>query len=374
MANLHDIYFDARSSGSLGGVQRLKRAANEAGLEVSTKTVKRFLETQDAYTLFKPMRKNFKRRRVLFRGITDLAQADLGDMTQLAEHNDYKYFLLVINCFTKMAYITPLRTKKAKEVAEAFGKLYRDGGLQFSNMQTDMGGEFRGEFTRLLDDLTINQYFAYSDKKAALVERCIRTIKTRLWRWMHQNNTKTWSHIIKSIVYSYNHSLHRSIGMKPVEVTQENEDAVRAKLFPNDLHIIERQYKYNVGDTVRVSRLKSLVEKGYTATNSYPVYTIIDRGIQEDRNTYVLKDMKGERVTGSFYDEEITRFSLPVNFTWRVERVLGHRMRGGVRQHLVKWLDFPNSYNSWVPAPDLFPLNHQAMNDTHGLDSEEDSE
>jgi hypothetical protein len=372
MANLQELYYDPRSTGSLGGVQRLKKAADDAGLTATTNDVKRFLETQDAYTLFKPMRKKFTRRRVLFRDAADLAQADLGDMTQLGQHNTHRYFLLVINAFTKKAYIALLKRKTAKECAEAFRKMYYDNNLLYRNLQTDMGGEFRSEFTATLNDLGVNQYFAYSDKKAALIERCIKTIKTRLWRWMHKNNTYIWTEAIKDIVFSYNHSYHRSIGMKPVEVTEDNEEEVREKLFPDD-DVTQRRYRFNPGDNVRVSRLKTLLEKGYTPTTSYPTYTVVDRSVEADRNTYTLRDALNEQLKGAFYEEELTRFNIPPNFQWRVERTIKSRRKYGRVEHLIKWVDFPPRYNSWVQAQDLFPLNRRRLAVLPGLD-ETDSE
>ena len=43
---------------------------------------------QDTYTLHKPARRNFKRNRVIVRGIDEQWQMDLADMESLKDYND----------------------------------------------------------------------------------------------------------------------------------------------------------------------------------------------------------------------------------------------------------------------------------------------
>jgi hypothetical protein len=73
------IYNDPNKPGSYGGVRPLVRHSNS-----SAASAKNWLSSQDAYTLHKPVRRNFPRRKTFAKGITDLFQADLADMQQLA--------------------------------------------------------------------------------------------------------------------------------------------------------------------------------------------------------------------------------------------------------------------------------------------------
>ena len=63
-------------------------------------------------------------------------------------------------------------------------------------------------------------------KKASIVERVIRTFKTKMWRYFTAKKTMRYLDMLPDLVYSYNHSEHRSIGRQPALVNSENEDEV----------------------------------------------------------------------------------------------------------------------------------------------------
>ncbi|KAJ8947356.1 hypothetical protein NQ318_002882 [Aromia moschata] len=66
--------------------------------------------------LHKPVRKNFRRRRVTIKGLNDLIQADLVQMIRYARVNrGYRYILVVINVFSKFVWTEPVKRKSAKE-------------------------------------------------------------------------------------------------------------------------------------------------------------------------------------------------------------------------------------------------------------------
>ena len=61
---LKKVYFDPSRVGSYGGVDALKRVTH-----APRKIVARWLSEQDAYSLHKPARRRFKRRRVIVGGM-----------------------------------------------------------------------------------------------------------------------------------------------------------------------------------------------------------------------------------------------------------------------------------------------------------------
>ena len=102
------IYFDVKKVGSFGGVQPL---ANKT--KFSLKKTKAWLSGIDAYTLHKPYRLHFRRRRTYAKGMDDLWQADLVDMSSLARYNDGKrYILTIIDVFPKMAWCVVLKNSR----------------------------------------------------------------------------------------------------------------------------------------------------------------------------------------------------------------------------------------------------------------------
>ncbi|GFT73798.1 integrase catalytic domain-containing protein [Trichonephila clavipes] len=69
---LEDIYYDVQNPASYGGVKKLAKEAN-----VPVKVAEKWLMKQDTYTLHKPVRFKFQRRKTLSYGIGDLIQSDL---------------------------------------------------------------------------------------------------------------------------------------------------------------------------------------------------------------------------------------------------------------------------------------------------------
>lgn len=85
--------------------------------------VKHYLSSQDAYTLHKQRRLRFPRRKTISKGISDLYQADLVDLSALSRYNDkYRYLLTVIDVFSKVSWVVPLKSKNANFVTAAFEK------------------------------------------------------------------------------------------------------------------------------------------------------------------------------------------------------------------------------------------------------------
>jgi hypothetical protein len=78
-----------KRSGGFGGAERLYRdVRKEDKFAISPKQIKEWLMQQDTYTLHKPMRRHFKRNRVIVDGIDQQWQMDLADMQSMQKFND----------------------------------------------------------------------------------------------------------------------------------------------------------------------------------------------------------------------------------------------------------------------------------------------
>ena len=62
--------------------------------------------------------------------------------------------------------------------------------------------------------------------------------------------------------------------------------------------LIKKHPKFKVGDHVRISKYKNIFAKGYTSNWSEEVFVV-----SKIKNTvaYVISDLNGEEITGSFY-------------------------------------------------------------------------
>lgn len=204
----------------------------------------------------------------------------------------------------------------------------------------DKGSEFYNQQVKdLLLSYKINLYSTYSNLKASIVERFNRTLKEKMWKQFSLRGNYKWHDILQNLVSEYNNSIHRTIGLKPKDVTPENEALVLKKfdrLIPR-----KKKSKFKVGDKVRINKYKHVFEKGYTPNWTTEIFTVVEV-VPTRPFTYKLKDYQNQPIAGGFYEQEMTRVANPDIYL--VEKVL--RKRGN--QLYVKWLGFDNSHNSWI--------------------------
>jgi len=131
--SLDVVYTDPRAPGSFGGARILKRYRARSDQET-----KNYLSSKDAYTLHKPRRIRFLRRKTYSKGIADLYQRDFVDLSAFSPFNDgMRYLLTCIDVFRKRAWAVPIETKSARDVVDAFEKILFD--KKCNMVQSDKG-------------------------------------------------------------------------------------------------------------------------------------------------------------------------------------------------------------------------------------------
>lgn len=293
-------------------------------------------------------RRNYPRRKVRILGINDLYQADLIDMSSFASVNKNHHFaLIVINAFSKFAFAEPLKTKTGIEVTGKMKKILEKAPPP-SNLTVDQGKEFYNKhFKELMRRYKINMYSVYSTKKASIVERLNRTLKNKMWKRFSLNGTYKWIDMLQSIIDEYNNDIHRTIGLKPAEVSKDDEKHILDRINrDNSNNKIKSRKKLKVGDYVRISKLKGAFEKSYLPNWSVENFKVI-RVQPTHPTTYLLQDLHGKHIKGAFYNEELRKTCF--KNVYLVEKVL--RRRG--KSSFVKWLGFPSTENSWIDSKNV---------------------
>ena len=197
----------------------------------------------------------------------------------------------------------------------------------------------------------IQLYNTYNETKASVVERVIRTLKTRMWRYFTAKKTMRYIDVLQDLVDSYNKSKHRSIQKKPMNVTQKNEREVWHTLYGEREKEGPVNYKFEVGDQVRISKMKRTFEKGYLPNFSKEIFTVSQQ-IPRHPPVYKLKDYDQEELSGTFYNEELQKV-IKEDDVYEVEKVLKTRGKGKNKEVFVKWLGYPAKFNSWIPASEV---------------------
>ena len=268
---------------------------------------------------------------------------DLADMEKLSTFNSgYKWMLTCIDILSRYAWIVPIKSKTPQDVLEGIKKIFREHKPVL--LQTDDGKEF---FNKLVGDYlkqhNVTHFSVKSQFKAAIVERFHRSIKTRMWRYFTHKGTYKWIDVVDDLVDSYNRSVHGSTGYAPADVDEQiaSELVERQEKTPT-----RPKYKYNVGDHVRISKVKRMFEKGHEANWSEEVFTIYSRH-PTIPVTYKVQDYEGEVITGSFYEPELQKIPQPTEY--RVERVLKTRTKNGVKEYYMKWAGYKQP--TWTVGP-----------------------
>ena len=352
---LASFYLNPSHPASFGGLDAVYRALKEEGnSKISRKQVQNWLSQQDVYTLHKPARWHYKRSRVILPGIDAQFQADLVDLQNLSRYNKgYKYLLTCLDIFSKYAWVVPLKTKQGQELVKAFQTILSSGRKPLK-LQTDQGTEFLNRlFQKFLRDNNIDFFTVNSGLKASVVERFNRTLKGKMYKYFTAKNTLTYVDVLPQLVKSYNNTYHRSIKMKPTQVTKANEAEVWETLYANDVNKRVR-FKFAVGDRVRISKAKRPFEKSYLPNFTEELFTVYKRMARQGP-VYKLKDDACEILEGTFYETELQKI-IKNDDVYRVEKIMRKRKRRGVVEYFVKWKGYPDKFNSWVPASNISKL------------------
>lgn len=266
------------------------------------------LDPAEAKELLKPIKHNFKRRRVFVYNIDDIWSADLKDMQSVSKQNNgFKYLLTVIDLFSKYAYTIPLKSKSNDVVINAFEKLFKSTHRTPKKLWTDQGSEFiNHNFKKFLKDNNIELYHVYNEGKANVIERFNRTLGELIQKHMTTNQTSKYINVLDNLLNEYNNKFHTSIKMTPFEaLNPENTSTVLNNLYSN-IEPITTTNKFKVGDRVRITKYKNIFEKGYTPKWTKEIF-IVEKVNNTNPITYKLKDLNDEPILGSFYAEELQK-------------------------------------------------------------------
>ena len=132
-------------------------------------------------------------------------------------------------------------------------------------------------------------YSTHNEGKSVVAERFIRTLKSKIYKYMTSMSKNVYIDKLDDIY-------HTTIKIKPIDV--KDNAYINA-----DKEINNKDPKFKVGDRVRISKYKNIFAKGYTPNWSEEVFTI-----KKVKNTvpwtYVINDLNGEEIIGTFYEKE----------------------------------------------------------------------
>jgi len=87
-----------------------------------------------------------------------------------------------------------------------------------------------------------------------------------MWKYFTTNETRKWIDIVQQLVNDYNNSFHNTLKMSPVKASKpENYAAVWNHIYGAYLTAKYEAPKYKLGQTVRITKYKSIFLQGLPA-------------------------------------------------------------------------------------------------------------
>ena len=241
--------------------------------------------------------------------------------------------------FSKYAWVIPIKDKKGTSIFNVFKKIISEKRKP-NKIWVDQGSEFYNKsFKDFLKINNIEMYSTYSEGKAVVAERFIRTLKNKIFKHMTAINQNIYFDMLDDIVDKYNNIVHKTIKIKPIEVIGDYYAAY------NEVPSNKKAPKFKVGDNVRISKYKNIFAKGYTPNWLEEVF-IINKIKNTVSWTYAISDLNGEEIIGSFYEKELQKTNQKEFRTEKVSKRKGDKL-------YVKWKGYDNRFNSLINKNDL---------------------
>jgi hypothetical protein len=256
-------------------------------------------------------------------------QLDLIDFSNLSKYNNnFKYLLVVIDVLSKFVWVEKLYNKSAQSIVEAFQKVIKLSNRKPQFIFSDPGSKYivkishkdilinffqfleefdNSLFAKLCRKEKITHFFSRNtETKAPNVERVIRTLKEKIYKYFTFKNSYRYIDELKFIVDSYNNSVHSRTKFKPSDVNINNQEIVFLNLYKNILSK-PTKVKFHESDIVQIQKLKTPFDKGFTPNWQNELFKIdkIIHSLPHPR--YKVKDFRGENIVGSFYQEELQK-------------------------------------------------------------------
>ena len=222
---------------------------------------------------------------------------------------------------------------------EGYIQHFQQSNRKPNKIWVDKGSEFyNAYFKKWLRDNDIVMYSTYNEEKSVVAKRFIRTLKSKIYKYMTSISKNVYIDKLDDIVNEYNNTYHTTIKMKPIAV-KDNTDINTSK------EINDKDPKFKVDDHVRISKNKNIFTKGYMPNWSEEVFVI-----KKVKNTvpwtYVINDLNGEEIIGTFYEKELQKTNQE---EFRIQKVI--RRKGD--KLYVKWKGYDNSFNGWIDKKDI---------------------
>ena len=183
-----------------------------------------------------------------------------------------------------------MKDKKGIIITNTLEKNLKESNRKLNKIWVDKSSEFYIFSMKL---------FLHSNNIEIYSKRFIRTLANKIYKYMTSVSKNLYNDKLDDKVNKYNNIYHRTIKMRPVDIN------------PN-MHIDFNKEnnkegpKFKVVSHVRISNYKNIFANGHVpnGSNNFSVIAKIKNTVPW---TYVISDINGEEIVGTFYEKELEK-------------------------------------------------------------------
>ena len=203
-------------------------------------------------------------------------------MQKLSRFNQNINILFVaVDTLSRFLWVVPLKRKTAAECRDALMEILKgikNGPLKVQplfcrgarapskhvqpkpeKIWVDKGREFAREFATFCGENGIQIYSTFCETKSVFNERNIRSIKSLIFKYLHENNTEIYHDKLQDFVTVINSRVNRITKLAPNQVKKTDETFLVSLQNSNPI----RKPKFNLGQHVRIRRKIDMFHRGY---------------------------------------------------------------------------------------------------------------
>ena len=217
-----DLYQDTDFAGSFSGARSFQMfLKTDKDVDIPLTKIYSLLKQLPLYIMNQKRIRRFPRRKYVVTSFGQVVQADLGEMMPF---NKFRYFLLLVDLFSRHLYVEPLRRKTTKAVRAAFEKIFEEFKSPIVKLESDSGSEFVSQAAWFKEKKIVFRR-KIGIHKASEAEHSIFLVKRKLYLILQSKQTSHWPMYIKTVVQHLNEVPVPKLGdISPMEINSFLDD------------------------------------------------------------------------------------------------------------------------------------------------------
>ena len=300
---LKEIYYNP-TTGLISAAKLYHKVKNQG---ITLKQVKDFIKSQEIGQLYKPVTKEKVYFPISSHKPYEHLQIDLLDLSNISSTNsNFKYLLVSLDIFTRMAFVVPIKFKNAPSVAEGMEKIIKffkpeiitsDNGKEFLNSELKDIYKRNHVEHRLVD---VNQHASLG-----VVDRFCRTLRGLINKYCTSHKTTKYIDVLDDLIKNYNSTYHSTIKCAPKDADKHIEE-INNIMIKKYSKAKQNETIFNIGDKVRHMINLSIFEKQGQSKWSQDTFTVVDK----KTHSYKLTNGKWYRYYQLLPVESVTKLDV----------------------------------------------------------------